>query len=196
MFESSVRCRDRLMLQSSRQAVARHFTSFFDCLYQYSRNISRPSASIIYLIIALCHLGLFHAAFSSRMACEENLPGQTRDWNEELQVTHELPQNRLTERLLRDRAIFKSNSDFVVAAVRAAVSVVNGDIMAINPGENKKQQMFIWNNMFFSLGFDVKEHYKHFGGEYAAYVATVSFWLISCSTVSYFAYIFSFYSIP
>ncbi|KAF7234025.1 hypothetical protein EG68_08716 [Paragonimus skrjabini miyazakii] len=113
-------------------------------------------------------------AFSSRMACEENLPGQTRDWNEELQVTHELPQNRLTERLLRDRAIFKSNSDFVAAATRAAVSVVNGDIMAINPGETRKQQMFIWNNMFFSLGFDVKEHYKHFGGEHAAYVATSS----------------------
>ncbi|CAL8079604.1 unnamed protein product [Calicophoron daubneyi] len=113
-------------------------------------------------------------AFSSRMACEENLPGQTRDWNEELQVTHELPQTRLTERLLRDRAIFKSNSDFVAAATRAAVSVVNGDIMAINPGETRKQQMFIWNNMFFSLGFDVKEHYKEFGGEYAAYVATSS----------------------
>nr|CAH8832752.1 unnamed protein product [Trichobilharzia regenti] len=113
-------------------------------------------------------------AFSSRMACEENLPGQTRDWNEELQVTRELPQTRLTERLLRDRAIFKSNSDFVAAATRAAVSVVNGDIMAINPGETRKQQMFIWNNMFFSLGFDVKEHYKHFGGEHAAYVATSS----------------------
>lgn len=107
------------------------------------------------------------------MACEENLPGQTRDWNEELQVTRELPQSRMTERLFRDRAIFKSNSDFVVAATRAAVSVVNGDIMAINPGETRKQQMFIWNNMFFSLGFDVKEHYKHFGGEHAAYVATV-----------------------
>lgn len=113
-------------------------------------------------------------AFSSRMACEENLPGQTRDWNEELQVTRELPQTRLTERLLRDRAIFKSNSDFVAAATRAAVSVVNGDIMAINPGETRKQQMFIWNNMFFSLGFDVKDHYKHFGGEYAAYAATSS----------------------
>ncbi|CAH8454168.1 unnamed protein product [Heterobilharzia americana] len=105
---------------------------------------------------------------------EENLPGQTRDWNEELQVTRELPQTRLTERLLRDRAIFKSNSDFVAAATRAAVSVVNGDIMAINPGETRKQQMFIWNNMFFSLGFDVKDHYKHFGGGYAAYVATSS----------------------
>lgn len=113
-------------------------------------------------------------AFSSRMACEENLPGQTRDWNEELQVTRELPQTKLTERLLRDRAIFKSNSDFVAAATRAAISVINGDIMAINPGETRKQQMFIWNNMFFSLGFDVKDHYKHFGGEAAAYVATSS----------------------
>ncbi|XP_018649282.1 LOW QUALITY PROTEIN: putative eukaryotic translation initiation factor 3 subunit (eif-3) [Schistosoma mansoni] len=99
---------------------------------------------------------------------------RSNDWNEELQVTRELPQTRLTERLLRDRAIFKSNSDFVAAATRAAVSVVNGDIMAINPGETRKQQMFIWNNMFFSLGFDVKDHYKHFGGEYAAYAATSS----------------------
>lgn len=34
--------------------------------------------------------------------------------------------------------------------------------------------MFIWNNMFFSLGFDVKDHYKEFGGDYAAYVAPVN----------------------
>lgn len=111
-------------------------------------------------------------AFASRMACEENLPGQTRDWNDELQATRELPQAGLNDRLVRDRAIFKSNSDFVAAATRAAVSVVNGDIMAINPGETRKQQMFIWNNMFFSLGFDVKDHYKDLGGEAAAYVAT------------------------
>ena len=28
--------------------------------------------------------------------------------------------------------------------------------------------------MFFSLGFDVKDHYKEFGGDYAAYVAPVN----------------------
>ncbi len=107
------------------------------------------------------------------MACEENLPGQTRDWNDELQATRELPQTDLGDRLMRDRAVFRSNSDFVAAATRAATSVVNGDIMAINPGETRKQQMFIWNNMFFSLGFDVKDHYKELGGEAAAYTATV-----------------------
>jgi hypothetical protein len=31
--------------------------------------------------------------------------------------------------------------------------------------------MYIWNNMFFSLGFDVKEHYKDFGGDAAAHTA-------------------------
>ena len=35
--------------------------------------------------------------------------------------------------------------------------------------------MFLWNNIFFSLGFDVKDHYKDFGGDEAAHVAPVSF---------------------
>jgi len=33
--------------------------------------------------------------------------------------------------------------------------------------------MYIWNNIFFSLGFDVRDHYKDFGGDYAAYAAPV-----------------------
>ena len=39
--------------------------------------------------------------------------------------------------------------------------------MAINPGEDSKMQMFIWNNIFFSLGFDVRDHYKELGGDAA-----------------------------
>ena len=34
--------------------------------------------------------------------------------------------------------------------------------------------MFLWNNIFFSLGFDIKDHYKDFGGDAAAYTAPVS----------------------
>ena len=44
-------------------------------------------------------------------------------------------------------------------------------------------QMFIWNNIFFSLGFDVRDHYKEFGGDYAAYVAPVSFIIIIISVI-------------
>ncbi|XP_058803324.1 clustered mitochondria protein homolog isoform X2 [Phymastichus coffea] len=109
--------------------------------------------------------------FSSKLGYEEHIPGQTRDWNEELQTTRELPRKNLPERLLRERAIFKVHSDFVAAATRGAVAVIDGNVMAINPGEEPKMQMFIWNNIFFSLGFDVRDHYKELGGDAAAFVA-------------------------
>lgn len=109
--------------------------------------------------------------FSSKLGYEEHIPGQTRDWNEELQTTRELPRKTLPERLLRERAIFKVHSDFVTAATRGAMAVIDGNVMAINPGEDSKMQMFIWNNIFFSLGFDVRDHYKELGGDAAAYVA-------------------------
>eukprot|EP00058_Branchiostoma_floridae_P010478 XP_002595966.1 hypothetical protein BRAFLDRAFT_283229 [Branchiostoma floridae] len=110
-------------------------------------------------------------AYTSRLGYEEHIPGQTRDWNEELQTTRELSRKNLPERLLRERAIFKVHSDFVAAATRGAMAVIDGNVMAINPGEEAKMQMFIWNNIFFSLGFDVKDHYKEYGGDYAAYIA-------------------------
>ncbi|XP_029826226.2 clustered mitochondria protein homolog [Ixodes scapularis] len=110
-------------------------------------------------------------AFSFKLGYEEHIPGQTRDWNEELQTTRELPRKTLPERLLRERAVFKVHSDFVAAATRGAVAVVDGNVMAINPGEETKMQMFIWNNIFFSLGFDVRDHYKELGGDAAAFAA-------------------------
>ncbi|XP_054167940.1 clustered mitochondria protein homolog [Oppia nitens] len=110
-------------------------------------------------------------AFSSKLGYEEHIPGQTRDWNEELQTTRELKRKTLPERLLRERAIFKVHSDFVAAASRGAVAVIDGNVIAINPGEETKMQMFIWNNIFFSLGFDVRDHYKELGGDAAAYTA-------------------------
>ncbi|XP_057657964.1 clustered mitochondria protein homolog isoform X1 [Diorhabda carinulata] len=109
--------------------------------------------------------------FSSKLGYEEHIPGQTRDWNEELQTTRELPRKTLPERLLRERAIFKVHSDFVAAATRGAMAVIDGNVMAINPGEEAKMQMFIWNNIFFSLGFDVRDHYKELGGDAAAFIA-------------------------
>jgi len=66
---------------------------------------------------------------------------------------------------------FQVHSDFTAAATRGAMAVIDGNVMAINPSEETKMQMFIWNNIFFSLGFDVRDHYKDFGGDVAAYVA-------------------------
>ena len=41
------------------------------------------------------------------MGHEDHIPGQVRDWNEELQITKELPKKSLPERLIRERAMFK-----------------------------------------------------------------------------------------
>jgi hypothetical protein len=74
------------------------------------------------------------------------------------------------------------HSDFVAAATRGAMAVIDGNVMAINPGEEAKMQMFIWNNIFFSLGFDVRDHYKELGGDAAAFIAPVSNY--ECSSFS------------
>ncbi|XP_032388908.1 clustered mitochondria protein homolog isoform X2 [Etheostoma spectabile] len=110
---------------------------------------------------------------TSRMGQDEHTAGQSRDWNEELQGCRELTRNSLQERLQRERSIFKTNSDFVAAATRGAVTVIDGNVMPLNPGEVPHMQMFIWNNLFFSLGFDIAEHYRPLGGNPAAHAAAL-----------------------
>ena len=52
-------------------------------------------------------------AFASRLGYEEHIPGQTRDWNEELQLTREHPRKQLSDRLIRERAIFKVSMQII-----------------------------------------------------------------------------------
>lgn len=152
-------------------------TTFFKLYFDISTFMSKLSTrktKKLYKTSIQIFVFLSSVAFSSKLGYEEHIPGQTRDWNEELQTTRELPRKTLPERLLRERAIFKVHSDFVAAATRGAMAVIDGNVMAINPGEEAKMQMFIWNNIFFSLGFDVRDHYKELGGDAAAFVAPVS----------------------
>lgn len=110
----------------------------------------------------------------NRIGLEDQMPGQIRDWNEELQTTHDMPQTNITERMSRDRARFKVYSDFVAASVRGALAVIDGSVQTINPMDEPRTHMYIWNNIFFSLGFDVKDHYKELGGDAAAHAAATA----------------------
>lgn len=53
------------------------------------------------------------------------------------------------------------------------MAVVDGNVMAINPGEEPRMQMFIWNSLFFSLGFDISDNYRPLGGNAAAHAAAI-----------------------
>lgn len=95
----------------------------------------------------------------------------SRDWNEELQSARELPQSNQHEKIVRERTIFRVTCDFVGMAMKGAVAVVDGNIPPLNGADDKKSRMYLWNNIFFSLGFDMKDHYGKFGGDAAAYSA-------------------------
>lgn len=167
------------LLNAQSPSFKRHFAQI-----QRKRHQKHPFERVAtpYQVTTWCAPQLEHCidsiraedTFSSKLGYEENIPGQTRDWNEELQTTRELTRKTLPERLLRERAIFKVHSDFVAAATRGAMAVVDGNVMAINPGEETKMQMFIWNSIFFSLGFDVRDHYRELGGDAAAFAAPIN----------------------
>ncbi|XP_061905139.1 clustered mitochondria protein homolog isoform X3 [Entelurus aequoreus] len=106
-----------------------------------------------------------------RVDQDQNTTGKCRDWNEELQRAKELSRNSPRDRLHRDRILFKTNRDFVEASRRGAVAVIDGHVMPLNPGEPPHMQMFIWNNIFFSLARDISQHYRPLGGDAAAHTA-------------------------
>ena len=53
-------------------------------------------------------------AVTNRIGYEEQIPGQLRDWNEELQSAKELPKKTQHQRILRDRALYKVHSMLLV----------------------------------------------------------------------------------
>ncbi|KAK0549692.1 Intracellular distribution of mitochondria [Tilletia horrida] len=95
----------------------------------------------------------------------------TRDWNDELQSTREIPRTTLPERLVRERVLSRAFSDFLTAAVRVVPRVAAGMVPAMNPMDPPSAQMFIVNNLFISKGVDGVDLYPHLGGDEAAHVA-------------------------
>ncbi|VAI60170.1 unnamed protein product [Triticum turgidum subsp. durum] len=82
------------------------------------------------------------------------LIGMQRDWNEELQSCREFPHANPQERILRGRALYKVTCDFVDAAVKGAVGVINRCIPPINPTDPECFHMYVHNNIFFSFAVD------------------------------------------
>jgi len=95
--------------------------------------------------------------------------GQLRDWNEEYQNCKELPNETFPDKLIRDRALYRINIDFVEAATNGAIAIVNGGVSPINPMDEPKGHMYVWNNIFFSFAVDGRDTYKEMGGDRAVY---------------------------
>ena len=94
-----------------------------------------------------------------------------RDWNEEIQSMKEMPRETVQDRIFRERMISKTYVEFNEAAARGAVLVARGEVTPLNPTDTKDAQIFVWNNIFYSLGVDGVGTFASEGGDEAARVA-------------------------
>lgn len=94
-----------------------------------------------------------------------------RDWNEEFQSTRELPRENVQDKVFRERLTSKLFADYNDAAARGAVLVARGEVMPLNPTEEKDAQIFVYNNIFYSFGADGVGTFATEGGDDAARVA-------------------------
>lgn len=94
-----------------------------------------------------------------------------RDWNEEFQSTRELQKDTVQDRVQRERLVSKLFADYNESAIRGAMMVAHGEVSALNPTEDRKAQIFVYNNIFFSFGADGVGTFASDGGDEAARVA-------------------------
>ena len=69
--------------------------------------------SVYYVKFRFFNFFFLFTAVTNRIGYEEQIPGQLRDWNEELQSAKELPKRTRHQRTLRDRALYKVNQFYV-----------------------------------------------------------------------------------
>lgn len=94
-----------------------------------------------------------------------------RDWNEEYQCCKELPHESVQDTILRSRMVYKVLSEFVQAATDGAVAIIQGHISAINPMEEKKAHVYVYNNIFYSQSLDTQEEEKETSQDDAAHAS-------------------------
>jgi protein TIF31 len=58
--------------------------------------------------------------------------------------------------------------EFTEACEQAAVAIVDGHITPMNPQDNEKSHVYIFNNIFFSKCSDTQDSLKEFKGDDAA----------------------------
>ena len=95
----------------------------------------------------------------------------SRDWNEELQSSRELPRSSLAERLMRDRVLNRLYAEFTLAAARVVPRVAAGEVAPMNPADAPAAHMYLYNNLFVTRGTDSVDMYRFLGGDAAAHVA-------------------------
>jgi len=105
-----------------------------------------------------------------------------RDFNDEYQSIKDFPTQNVSDRIVRERLLAKTSFEFTENAVKGALSVLNGGIQPMNPTEDRMDQIFLHNGIFYSFGVDASGFFESKGGNHAARAAAnqdlkaIKFW--------------------
>eukprot|EP00054_Salpingoeca_dolichothecata_P029403 m.231638 g.231638 ORF g.231638 m.231638 type:complete len:1273 (+) comp26466_c1_seq18:216-4034(+) len=115
-----------------------------------------------------------NSVFDNSFDFHDPTSGQVRDWNEEFQSLRAYPCSDAKSSFLRDLSLFKLETDFVTAAKQGAKEVVIGNVKPLNPQEDRRLQMFVWNNIFFTFAVDNRKIFQFLGGDDAAHASAAN----------------------
>jgi len=59
-------------------------------------------------------------------------------------------------KVMRARATVKVINDYVDAATQGAMAIVQGHIQPLNPAEEARSHVYVYNGIFFSLSLDAR----------------------------------------
>ena len=95
-------------------------------------------------------------------------PSGMRDWNEELQNCRELPKTNHLMEINREKALITTKADFLDAAILGAKAIVDNKLWPLNPMDEKSQQVFVYNHIFFSFAVETPENFTQEIGQEAS----------------------------
>lgn len=102
----------------------------------------------------------------------ESLEYETeRNFNDEFQAIHELPTPTIQESIQAEKLLGRISHEFTIAATKGAMSILYGELVALNP-EQTDDQIFLKDNIFYSYVTDFTGTYAGRGGDDAALAAS------------------------
>ncbi|PRT54486.1 Clustered mitochondria [Wickerhamiella sorbophila] len=105
-----------------------------------------------------------------------DLSAETKDWNDELQMSLEMPiideegNYSVRDRILREQLVISTVHGFNKAAVQGVMDIVEGNMLAMNPDEQEGSRIYLRNGIFYYLATDASGAFAELGGNAAARV--------------------------
>ncbi|CAR30934.1 ZYRO0E05984p [Zygosaccharomyces rouxii] len=169
---------DHYVKPSLHQLIGMHSKKFFSHIENFEKKISKlDSAAYLKPTTTFLHkpwlISSLPVETGDYLRLQENSYNfdTERNFNDEFQAVRELASDSLHERVEAERLLIRISHEFSAAASKTAMSILHGDLVAMNPESPLEEQIFLKDNIFYSFVTDVSGNFTGKGGDAAAFAA-------------------------